>query len=242
MLVLGFVLYGSTMLLPVMLQTLLGYTALLSGLALSPGGLVVIIFMPLVGTLLHRFEPRWLVIYGVVVSASGLLIMSRFNLYIDLRTAVWSRMVQSAGMAFLFVPISVAAVRMVPRDRMNYATGLFNLARNIGGSSGIATVTTLLARRGQMHQQNLVSHLTPYDPAYRDAIGRATALLHAHGASLPDAARKAHGLLYGNMLRQAAMLSFADAFWVMAVLFALIIPLMFLMKRTGPVQGPVAVE
>jgi DHA2 family multidrug resistance protein len=242
MLVLGFVLYGSTMLLPVMLQTLLGYTALLSGLALSPGGLVVIIFMPLVGTLLHRFEPRWLVIYGVVVSASGLLIMSRFNLYIDLRTAVWSRMVQSAGMAFLFVPISVAAVRMVPRDRMNYATGLFNLARNIGGSSGIATVTTLLALRGQMHQQNLVSHLTPYDPAYRDAIGRATALLHAHGASLPDAARKAHGLLYGNMLRQAAMLSFADAFWVMAVLFALIIPLMFLMKRTGPVQGPVAVE
>jgi DHA2 family multidrug resistance protein len=242
MLVLGFVLYGSTMLLPVMLQTLLGYTALLSGLALSPGGLVVIVFMPLVGTLLHRYQPRWLVIYGVVVSACGLLIMSRFNLYIDLRTAVWSRMVQSAGMAFLFVPISVAAVRMVPRDRMNYATGLFNLARNIGGSSGIATVTTLLARRGQMHQQNLVSHLTPYDPAYRDAMRRATALLHAHGASLPDAARKANGLLYGSMMRQAAMLSFADAFWMMAVLFALIIPLMFLMKSTGPVQGPVVVE
>ena len=230
------------MLLPLMLQTLLGYTALLSGLALSPGGLVVIVFMPLVGTLLHRYQPRWLVIYGVVVSAGGLLIMSRFNLYIDLRTAIWSRMVQSAGMAFLFVPISVAAVRMVPRDRMNYATGLFNLARNIGGSSGIATVTTLLARRAQMHQHNLVSHLTPYDPAYRDALRRATELLHAHGASLPDATRKAHGLLYGSMLRQAAMLSFADAFWVMAVLFALIIPLMFLMKNTGPVQGPVVVE
>jgi DHA2 family multidrug resistance protein len=242
MLVLGFVLYASTMLLPLMLQTLLGYTALLSGLALSPGGLVVIVCMPLVGTLLHRYQARWLVICGVLVSASGLFIMSRFNLYIDLGTAIWSRMVQSAGMAFLFVPISVAAVAMVPRDRMNYATGLFNLARNIGGSSGIATVTTLLVRRGQMHQQNLVSHLTPYDAAYREAMLRATALLHSRGASLPDAARKAGGMVYGSMLRQAAMLSFADAFWLMAVLFVLIIPLMFLMKRTGPVEGPVAVE
>ncbi|MGA3260950.1 MAG: DHA2 family efflux MFS transporter permease subunit [Bryobacteraceae bacterium] len=242
MLVLGFVLYASTMLLPLLLQTLLGYTAMLSGLVLSPGGLVVIVCMPLVGILLRYFQARWLVIFGVLVSASGLVIMSRFNLYIDYGTAVWSRMVQSAGMAFLFVPISVAAVAMVPRDRMNYATGLFNLARNIGGSSGIATVTTLLARRSQMHQQVLVSHLTPYDPAYRNAIEHTTQLLHAHGASMPDAARQAGGLLYGGLLRQAAMLSFADAFWVMAVLFVLIIPLMFLMKRTGPMQGPLAME
>ena len=242
MLVLGFVLYASTMLLPLLLQTLLGYTAMLSGLVLSPGGLVVIVCMPLVGILLRYFQARWLVIFGVLVSASGLVIMSRFNLYIDYGTAVWSRMVQSSGMAFLFVPISVAAVAMVPRDRMNYATGLFNLARNIGGSSGIATVTTLLARRSQMHQQVLVSHLTPYDPAYRNAIEHTTQLLHAHGASMPDAARQAGGLLYGGLLRQAAMLSFADAFWVMAVLFVLIIPLMFLMKRTGPMHGPLAME
>jgi len=103
-------------------------------------------------------------------------------------------------------------------------------------------VRSLLVRRGQMHQQNLVSHLTPYDAAYREAMLRATALLHSRGASLPDAARKAGGMVYGSMLRQAAMLSFADAFWLMAVLFVLIIPLMFLMKRTGPVEGPVAVE
>ena len=242
MLVLGFVLYASTMLLPLMLQTLLGYTALLSGLVLSPGGLVVIVCMPMVGTLLRHFQARWLVIWGVLVSASGLLIMSRFNLYIDYATAVWSRMVQSAGMAFLFVPISVAAVAMVPRDRMNYATGLFNLARNIGGSSGIATVTTLLTRRAQMHQQVLVGHLTPYDAAYRNAMLRSAALLRAHGASPPDASRQAAGLLYGGLERQAAMLAFADAFWLMAVLFALIIPLMFLMKRTGPVAGPVTME
>src|ERR1039458_4636028 len=121
-------------------------------------------------------------------------------------------MVQSAGMAFLFVPISVAAVAMVPRDRMNYATGLFNLARNIGGSSGIATVTTLLARRSQMHQQVLVSHLTPYDPAYRNAIEHTTQLLHAHGASMPDAARQAGGLLYWGPPRPGAPLSLSPAF------------------------------
>jgi DHA2 family multidrug resistance protein len=242
MLVLGFVLYASTMLLPLLLQTLLGYTAMLSGLVLSPGGLVVIVCMPLVGTLLRHFQARWLVIFGVLVSASGLVIMSRFNLYIDYGTAVWSRMVQSAGMAFLFVPISVATVAMVPRDRMNYATGLFNLARNIGGSSGIATVTTLLARRSQMHQQVLTAHLTPYDAAYRNAIAHTTQMLHAHGATMPDAARQAGGLLYGGLLRQSAMLAFADAFWVMALLFLLIIPFMFLMKRTGPMRGPLAME
>ncbi|MGB9457784.1 MAG: DHA2 family efflux MFS transporter permease subunit [Bryobacteraceae bacterium] len=242
MLVLGFVLYGSTMLLPVLLQTLLGYTAMLSGLVLSPGGLVVIVCMPMVGVLLRHFQARWLVIFGVLVSAGGLLIMSRFNLYIDYATAVWSRMVQSAGMAFLFVPISVAAVAMVPRDRMNYATGLFNLARNIGGSSGIATVTTLLARRSQMHQQVLTAHLTPYNAAYRDAMVHTTELLHTHGATMPDAARQAGGLLYGGLLRQSAMLAFADAFWVMALLFLLIIPFMFLMKRTGPTRGPLVME
>jgi DHA2 family multidrug resistance protein len=242
MLVLGFVLYASTMLLPVMLQTLLGYTAMLSGLVLSPGGLVVIVCMPMVGILLRHYQARWLVICGVLVSASGLLIMSHFNLYIDYATAVWSRMVQSAGMAFLFVPISVVAVAMVPRDRMNYATGIFNLARNIGGSSGIATVTTLLARRSQMHQQVLVAHLTPYDAAYRVAVVHTAQLLHARGASTPDAVHQAGGLLYGGLQRQAAMLSFDDAFWLMAVLFALIIPLMFLIKRTGPVHGPVTME
>ncbi len=92
---------------------------------------------------------------------------------------------------------------IIPKERTSYATGLFNLARNIGGSSGIATVTTLLARRAQIHQHVLVSHLTPYDSAYRDALAGATQLLHAHGATLPDAAAQAQGLLYGSMLRQS---------------------------------------
>jgi DHA2 family multidrug resistance protein len=242
MLVLGFVLYGSTALLPLFLQTLLGYTALLSGLVLSPGGLVVIVFLPIVGLLLRWFQARWLVVFGVLTSVVGLFLMARFNLDIDYRAALWSRIVQSSGLAFLFVPISTVAFAFIPKERTSYATGLFNLARNIGGSAGIATVTTLLVRRAQFHQQVLVSHMTPYDSAYRNSLAGATQLLHAHGATLPDAAAQAHGLLYGNMLRQSNMLAFADAFWVMAMLFLLIVPLMFCMKKLKPARAPLVVE
>ncbi len=242
MLVLGFVLYGSTALLPLFLQTLIGYTALLSGLVLSPGGLVVCLCLPLVGLLMRRVEPRWLVIFGVLISSAGLFAMSRFNLYVDFRSAMWSRIIQSAGMAFLFVPISAAAFAYIPKERTNYATGLFNLARNIGGSSGIATVTTLLARRAQYHQQILTSHLTPYDATYQAAHSQIVQLLQQKGASLPDAAMQAHGVIYGMALRQSSMLAFADAFWVMAVLFIAIIPMMLMMRKAGPGRGPVMVE
>jgi DHA2 family multidrug resistance protein len=242
MLVLGFVLYGSTALLPLFLQTLLRYTAMLSGMVLSPGGLVVCICLPMVGMLLRRLQARWLVVAGVLISSTGLFIMSRFTLDIDFRTAMWSRIVQSLGMAFLFVPISTAAFAYIPRERTNYATGLFNLARNIGGSSGIATVTTVLARRAQYHQQVLTAHLTPYDAPYRQALASSAQILQVQGASAPDASVQAHGLIYGMVVRQSSMLAFADAFWLMAVLFLAIIPLMFLMKKTGPARGPVAIE
>jgi len=238
MLVLGFVLYGSTALLPMFLQTMLGYTALLSGLVLSPGGFAVIVCMPLVGTLLRRYQPRWLVIFGVLVCSAGMYEMSRFTLQIDFATAVRSRIIQSLGMAFLFVPISTAAFRNIPRERTNYATGLFNLARNIGGSSGIATVTTMLARRSQFHQSVLVSHLTPLDLTYREALARAGAMLQVRGGSAPDAALQAHGLLYGTLQRESSMLAFADAFYLMSVLFLAVIPLMFLMKRSAVPKEP----
>jgi len=240
--VLGFVIYASTALLPMFLQSLLGYTALLSGLVLSPGGVVVVVCLPLVGLMLRRVQARWLVIFGVMVSSAGLFMMARFTLGIDFGTAMRSRILQSIGMAFLFVPISTAAFAYIPKERTNYATGLFNLARNIGGSCGIATITTVLARRYQFHQAVLTAHTTPFDPRFREAVAGATAMLQARGASPPDAALQAHGLVYGSMLRQSGMLAYADAFWVMGVLFLLIIPLMLFMRKTGPVRGPVVVE
>ncbi|HUA57969.1 MAG TPA: DHA2 family efflux MFS transporter permease subunit [Verrucomicrobiae bacterium] len=237
MLVLGFVLYASTALLPMVLQSLLGYTAMLSGMVLSPGGIATIICLPLVGVLMRRFQARWLVIIGVLISSFGLLRMSRFSLDIDYGTAVVARVIQSLGMPFLFVPISATAFAFIPKERTNYATGLFNLARNIGGSTGIASVTTLLARRSQFHQSVLVSHLTPYDAAWRDAVSGTARMIHLQGASLPDATMQAHGLLYGSVVRQASMLAFADAFAVMAVLFLIIVPLMLLMKKIRPAGG-----
>ena len=178
----------------------------------------------------------------MLISAGGLWAMSKFTLEIDYRTAVWGRVVQSIGLDFLFVPISTLAFTLIPRERINYATGLFNLARNIGGSSGIATVTTLLARRAQYHQSVLVSHLTPYDAAYRDTVAQVAGVFVSNGTESADAGNRAAGLVYGTLLKQSSMLAFADAFWVMAVLFLAIIPLMFLLKKTGPARGAIHVE
>jgi DHA2 family multidrug resistance protein len=171
-----------------------------------------------------------------------LFIMAGFNLDIDYRTALWSRSVQSLGMAFLWVPIATAAFAFIPKERTNYATGLFNLARNIGGSMGIAATTTLLARRAQFHQSRLVADLTPFRPLYRQAAAGAARLLAFHGVSWPDAARGAQGLLYGTLQRQAAMLAFVDAFWLLGALFLVVIPLMFFIRSGHAPAGAVMAD
>ncbi len=235
MFLLGFVLYGSTMLLPIFLQTMLGYTALLSGLAMSPGGIAVLMLMPLVGKLLsHKVEPRWLLMFGLAFSSLGLFQMAGFNLQVDLRTALEARVVQSIGMAFLFVPLNTLAFSYIAREKANNATGLINLARNIGGSSGIAFVTTQLARRPQVHQHVLVSHVTVFDQRYNEVLHAATAMLTARGSSPTDAAHQAQGLIYGMVQREAAMLAFTDAFRILGFIFLVIAPVMALMKRTAP--------
>jgi MFS transporter, DHA2 family, multidrug resistance protein len=238
----GFILYGSTMLLPIFLQTLLGYTAMLSGLVLSPGGILVLILMPIVGRLLQRFEARWLVVFGVAIVSFALIRMSGFNLEIDFRTAMTARIWQSLGLAFLFVPISTAAFYFIPKRKINNATGIMNLARNVGGSLGIAQVTTMLARRGQFHQNILVAHNTPLDIRYQAAAAAATQRLIQQGSDPVLAARQSQGLLYGMLQRQAAMLAFVDAFRIMGILFAAMIPLLFLMKRAAPGEAPTDVH
>ena len=181
MFMLGFVLYGTTVLLPLLLQTLMGYTALLSGLVLSPGSLLVLIALPIVGRLTQVVEARWLVAIGLAITGFSLLHMAHFNLEIDFRTAVMAWTYSRLGMAFLFTPINVMAFYFIPKERMNNATGIINLARNIGGSVGIANVTTLLARRAQVHQSTLVSHLTPLDPAYTASLSGASRFLMSQG-------------------------------------------------------------
>ena len=234
MFMLGFVLYGSTVLLPLMLQTLLGYTAMLSGLVLSPGGFLVLFALPLVGRLTQRMEARWLVATGLAITGAALLHMSSFNLGIDFWTAVKAWSYSRLGMAFLFIPINVMAFYFIPKEKMNNATGIINLARNIGGSVGIANVTTLLARRAQVHQAILVAHLTPFDAPYGAALQGAGQALMTQGSNPNLAHLQAQGLVYGNLLRQANMLAYVDVFWLLGLTFLAMIPFMFFMKSAKP--------
>jgi DHA2 family multidrug resistance protein len=242
MFVLGFVLYGSLALLPIFLQTLLGYTASLSGWVLSPGGVVVLLMMPVVALLLHHYDTRFLIAWGFLFVGLGLLWMAGFNLEVDFRTAMLSRMVQSFGFAFLFVPMNVTAFHDIPHEKAGYASGMLNLVRNIGGSAGIAMATTLLARRSQVHQAALVANLYPSSLPYRDFLQGAARFLVQRGASPPDAARQAQGMAYGTLVRQSTMMAFSETFWVMAVICLALVPLVFFMRSTHAGKGPVAVE
>src|SRR5262249_44152245 len=150
--VLGFSMYGSTMLLPLLLQQLLGYTAFDAGLALSPGGVVLMFMNTAMGIALQRVEARKLVAIGLVLTAASLWQMTHFTMGIDYRTAAYARMFQTFAISFLFVPITTVAFNFVPPPQAGKASGLVNLARNIGGSMGIATMSTIIARGAQAHQ------------------------------------------------------------------------------------------
>jgi DHA2 family multidrug resistance protein len=145
-------------------------------------------------------------------------------------------------MAFLFVPINTIAFTSVAAEKLGYATGLINLFRNIGGSGGIAMVTTILARREQFHQQVLVSHLTPLDGSYSDALRSTAAAIAERGASAADAAGQARGVLYHMVQQNAAMLAMNDTFWILALVFLAMIPLALLLKSTPPRRGPLMME
>jgi DHA2 family multidrug resistance protein len=237
MFMLGFALLGSTLLLPLFSQTLLGYTAKDAGLALMPGGFMIILLLPLVGFLLSRYTPRWLLLCGLLILSYSLFHMTSFDLDIDFHTVARARVIQAAGMAFLFVPINTAAYAFLPRDKNNAASGLMNLARNIGGSVGISVVTTLLDRRTQVHLTMLASHLSPSNPALQSMIQGASGALRAHGASASGATRQAYALIQGTVARQATMQAYIDCFWFLGVAILVMVPMVFLMKKSKPGGG-----
>jgi MFS transporter, DHA2 family, multidrug resistance protein len=234
MFMVGFALLATTLLLPLFLQTLMGYTAQEAGMALTPGGFAILICMPIVGLLLSKYDARWLLAFGFTCVAAGLFMMTRFNLAIDYRTAVIARVVQSMGLAFLFVPINTAAYAYLPKDKNNAASGLINLARNIGGSFGISVVTTMLDRRTQFHQARMVAHLTAGTPQLQAAHDGIMRTLIVHGSQSTHASKQAYGLLSGMMQQQAAMLAYIDNFWFLAFAVLGMIPFVFLMKRSKP--------
>jgi len=239
---LGFVLYSSTVLIPQFLQQMMGYTAELAGLALSPGGAVIMFMMPVVGILVSKADIRILIAFGCTVSALALFVMAGWNLTIDYRHAVEARMLQTFGLAFLFIPINVAAFAYVPKEKTNMGTGIINLARNIGASVGIATVTTMLDRRAQFHQAQLVEHVNTYSAAYHNFVNGAQLRLVAAGSSVAEAASQASGMVYSTVERQAAMLAFVDNFKMLGVVFLLVIPFMVLVRKPKPGRGDVPVH
>jgi DHA2 family multidrug resistance protein len=151
-------------------------------------------------------------------------------------------MIQGFGLAFLFIPINVAAFTFVPREKTNMGTGIINLARNIGASVGIATVTTLLDRRAQVHQNFLAEHVNATNPAYQAAVSGMSQHLTAAGSSAVQAAAQSNGLIYGIIQRQSSLLAYVDNFRLLAVIFLVLIPLMFLMKKVKPSSGTVPVH
>ncbi|MFZ1917679.1 MAG: DHA2 family efflux MFS transporter permease subunit [Terriglobales bacterium] len=238
MFMLGFALLGSTLLLPLFMQTLLGYTAERSGLALMPGGFTIMVCMPIVGFLLSRYSPRWLMLFGLSMLSFSLFHMTTFDLGVDFRTVTMARVFQAMGLAFLFVPINTAAYSGLPRDKNNAASGLMNLARNIGGSVGISFVTTGLARRAQVHQVRLVENLNAANPQFQSALRGITGVFSGGGAGPgfgPGTAQQhAYAMLQANVIQQSTMLAYVDNFWVLGVVIACLIPCVFLIKKAKP--------
>ncbi len=233
MLVLGMSLYGSTVLLPQYLQVWMGYSAMDAGMALSPGGVVVICLLPLVGKLVSKYDARYLIAFGFTALAISLYHMSR-TLYpgIDFSTAVWLRMYQSTGLAFLFVPINSVVYAGVPVTKNNAVSGIVNLSRNMGGDIGIALVTTLIARRTQFHQATLVTNVAPGNHTLLARLNSiALALQHA-GASSTEALKQAYAAVYRQVLQQAQTLAYLDALFVLACFTALMVPLVLMTRRT----------
>jgi DHA2 family multidrug resistance protein len=233
---LGIVLFGTTLLLPQMMQELFGYTAQQAGMVLSPGGIVVILLLPAVGILISKMDARYMIAFGFAVTSIGLFHLSSLTLNISFSQAMWARVLQASGIAFLFIPIQTVAYIGMAREKSNAISGITNLARNIGGSVGISFVTTYLARRAQYHQSFLVEHVGTGNPAFQGALTGTTNTLIQHGARASSASHQAYGLLYNTLERQSTFLAYMDTFWILAIGSAILVPCIFLMKKARATQ------
>ena len=238
MFILGFALFGTTVLIPQFVQVLMGYTAELAGLVISPGGFAIMLLMPLVGFLIGRVDPRYLIALGFAITATALSLMHTLDLQVSYGYIAMLRVFQAAGLAFLFVPINTISYTGIPREKNNDVSGLTNLARNIGGSVGTSFLTTELARRAQFHQDRLAMHMSGQSAALSGAVASLKGYFQGRGgltASPAQAQKLALASIYNQLLRQANLLSYLDVIAVLSAGCALMIPLVFVMKK--PARG-----
>src|ERR1700730_13699897 len=227
----GFTLYGSTVLIPQMLQRLFGYTATDAGLVLGPGAFVIVMLAPVVVRILPIVGVKRWSGFGYLVFALAMWYYASFTLGTDYRHEAWARALQGLGIATLFVPVSQLAYSNLAKHKNNKASSLTNLFRNQGGSFGIAFVTTLLARRTQYHRSVLVAHATPYDAPYRERLAALSRQFASGGFSVADAAVHAKAQLAHIIQQQASFLSFLDCFWMLGCACLIGAPLVFFTRK-----------
>jgi MFS transporter, DHA2 family, multidrug resistance protein len=237
-LVLGMVLFGSTVLIPQYLQALLGYTAERAGQVLSPAGFVMMVMMAVAGRTVGKFDPRAMVCMGYLVTAIGLYNLTRLDLNAAFGTVTLWRMFQVIGLAFIFIPISTLNYVGVPPTKMNQISSLSNFARNLGGSAGTALLTTFLARNAQVNQVTLSANVVSGSIQYNHFTDRMKEMMMSHGMSAASASQMAMGQAYQQMLLQASMLSYRNAFAILAFVILLLTPLPFIMRLPKKMAKP----
>ncbi len=248
MFVLGFTLYGTTVLIPQFVQTLLGYTAELAGLVISPGGLCIVFCMPIVGILIGKLDPRWMIGFGFTIQAVSMVLMHQFSLDSSFKYILWVRVFQSSGLAFLFIPINTISYTGVARAENNDVSGLTNLARNIGGSVGTAYIATMLSRGSQQHEAYMIRNLLPGNRAFDEQVNRLKPLFHGGAHSMGSilgggqnlgGVQTAQAFIYNQLHRQSAMLAYLDIIAILGVFCACMIPLVLLIGKIKPAaDGP----
>jgi MFS transporter, DHA2 family, multidrug resistance protein len=230
MTVLGFVLYGSLVLLPIMLQTLLGYPSLQAGIAMAPRGMGSFLAMPIVGMLVAKLDPRRLLALGICGGALTLYWLGNLDLSAGYWDVFWPQFIQGMSLGLIFVPLTTISMDPIPKETMGNATSLFNLMRNIGGSVGIALSTTMLSRRAQANIGSLGEHVTIYDGKAMAMLEGLRSSLVARGMDVATATKQAQAMVFGLVARQATMLAFVGVFRLLAIIFILMLPLLFLMR------------
>jgi MFS transporter, DHA2 family, multidrug resistance protein len=231
MLMIGAILFGSNQIMPQLLQTTFPYTAMLSGLAMMPGGIAMLVLMPIAGQVTGRFQPKYLIAIGLSCVALSMWYSTSLTPDASFNYFGWVRVYQMIGLPFLFIPINAVAYDGLPPDKTNQASALMNIARNLGGSIGISAANVVLTQRTQFHQARLVENTIPSSLTYQSTLSQMTKYFIAHGASASDAAARAVGMI-GQMVRtQATILAYIDVFHICAIVAALMIPLVLIVVR-----------
>jgi DHA2 family multidrug resistance protein len=197
---------------------------MLAGLALSPGGVATLVLMPVVGRLVSSVQPKYLIMFGAAIVAFSMWHLTGLTGDITYGYAAMSRIFLALGLPFLFLPVTTASYDGVPPDKTNQASALINVARNIGGSMGVALAQTILAQRQQFHQSRLIEHAAPSDLGYQQTIETMTRFFQAQGSNASDAASQAVAWVGRTLQHQVDLLAYIDVFWTLAIIAVLMIP------------------